>query len=623
MNNPFLDEGLADILKQADDVVASQEKQRVSGKIAKNQKHQLTRRPKGGAYHDQHKEPAKSDSLKVYTTATQTKRNALERRQSLGSRERLDQMHRKAEPHEPLHGRLLNLSQEQTPSNLDEINEPKREPTSLSQIGVRIGGGVQNILAVLAAASESEKEFWATWYQQAQGEVKALAAKYDLNWKLVAAAVAALSPGSKWATNMLSAERIIQLFLANPHDDLDALMARASSIKAQTGVGIPAYEDNRKKAFIVLKTGDLSKIQTRKVWVFYKGLIDPDGVEKEIEDGSIDAKHRKMLSRKTTVDGHAINVWRGYKQPLDAMDRVSEEEFDRIANDYEAAAKISGLSTRALQAITWYIWKYTQDVPPPDRIPLKSLDAKGQPQHQEPSKQLTKLISRFAKKGTPLPGVAPVQTASRGPGGVWRWSNKTEAMTDLSEEMALVNWDLYLKLVAEAYEAAPVYDPAALSSYRAVVRDVDNFFPMLKSKVDVQFVDYDPYRNEGELRQDIEKNKVLRVMTGHSEHPVFTPQQNWKFRAVHDWFTHAIAGKPFSPKGEIAAYNTHARMFSREALPALFTEIVGQVSYLAVKGHFPVQKVALLKGFDYRKLGAVDNYEVQHKQLVPVVRAAF
>jgi hypothetical protein len=46
--------------------------------------------------------------------------------------------------------------------------------------------------------------------------------------------------------------------------------------------------------------------------------------------------------------------------------------------------------------------------------------------------------------------------------------------------------------------------------------------------------------------------------------------------------------------------------------------VVGQASYAIVKGGFPKQKIAILEGFDYVNLGAVDdeNYTIVNKVLV-------
>jgi hypothetical protein len=48
------------------------------------------------------------------------------------------------------------------------------------------------------------------------------------------------------------------------------------------------------------------------------------------------------------------------------------------------------------------------------------------------------------------------------------------------------------------------------------------------------------------------------------------------FRAVHDYFGHALYGNEFGPLGEEQAWRVHARMFSRAAVPALTTETRGQ-----------------------------------------------
>ena len=195
------------------------------------------------------------------------------------------------------------------------------------------------------------------------------------------------------------------------------------------------------------------------------------------------------------------------------------------------------------------------------------------------------------------------------------------ALSQQMESLELIEWSKYSRLVADAYAAAPIRDPAALPSFKAIGRDVERFFRMISSKVKVTFVDYDPYPSAEALRSEVRRDRELKVMTLHSDHPVFSEELNWKFRAVHDWFTHIIAGKDFSLKGEIAAYNTHTKMFSRDSLPALFTEVVGQVCYQTIRGRFPTQKVAVLPGFNYYRVGYVDGFQIKNKQLVPTQSA--
>jgi len=150
---------------------------------------------------------------------------------------------------------------------------------------------------------------------------------------------------------------------------------------------------------------------------------------------------------------------------------------------------------------------------------------------------------------------------------------------------------------------------------------VEKMFQRIKSKVNVQFVDYHAYNNVGELRSDVFDNGVMKIATVDAEHDVFDPETNAKFRAVHDYMSHIQAigsrGTDFSLKGEIQSYNTHLKTMPPEAWPALFTEIVGQAStYFYQGGQFAEQKIALLDGFDYENIGVVEGYDIVNKELV-------
>jgi hypothetical protein len=52
------------------------------------------------------------------------------------------------------------------------------------------------------------------------------------------------------------------------------------------------------------------------------------------------------------------------------------------------------------------------------------------------------------------------------------------------------------------------------------------------------------------------------------------------FRAVHDAFGHAKHGVGFRARGEENAFQSHARMYSPEALPAVASETRGQNSWV-------------------------------------------
>jgi hypothetical protein len=184
-------------------------------------------------------------------------------------------------------------------------------------------------------------------------------------------------------------------------------------------------------------------------------------------------------------------------------------------------------------------------------------------------------------------------------------------MTD--EKLMLKDFTSYAKKVSDAYDAAPEHDHSADSSYKSLMDHTEKMFKKIQSRIEVEFVDDEPYQTARAMVDDIEKNKKLLVWKGASDHPVWTPEQNWKFRAVHDYLSHALGvskgGHLFDLRGELNAFNRHAKTVPPEALGALFTEVVGQVAWAQVHKAFPVQKAALLKGFDYDQLGLVDDAE--------------
>tara|TARA_R100001129_G_scaffold184102_1_gene168142 strand:- start:1365 stop:1988 length:624 start_codon:yes stop_codon:yes gene_type:complete len=181
-------------------------------------------------------------------------------------------------------------------------------------------------------------------------------------------------------------------------------------------------------------------------------------------------------------------------------------------------------------------------------------------------------------------------------------------------------WDLYAQLVAEAYLAAPKFEPRAASSFEAFVPFIEKMFKRIQSRVNVEFVDYHPYESAQELRQDISATGTMKIATIDAEHEVFDVVTNAKFRAIHDYMSHVQAigsrGTEFTLRGEIAAYNAHLKTTPSAAVPALFTEVVGQVCAYVVTGKFAEQKICLLDGFDYYNIGVVEGYDIINKELV-------
>lgn len=182
-------------------------------------------------------------------------------------------------------------------------------------------------------------------------------------------------------------------------------------------------------------------------------------------------------------------------------------------------------------------------------------------------------------------------------------------------------WELYAQLVGDAYLAAPKFEQRAVPHFQAMVPFINKMFDRISSRVDVQFVDYHPYTSSQEMRDEVDQTGILRVATIDAEHDIFDEVTNAKFRAIHDYMSHIQAigsrGTDFSLRGELAAYNAHIKTVPREAIPALFTEVVGQVCANYVQsGVFAEQKICLLDGFDYVNIGVVEGYDIIDKELV-------
>ena len=87
----------------------------------------------------------------------------------------------------------------------------------------------------------------------------------------------------------------------------------------------------------------------------------------------------------------------------------------------------------------------------------------------------------------------------------------------LNEKMMLKpgpnGWELYSRLVGEAYLAAPKFEQRAVPHFKALVPFVNKMFDQISTRVDIQFVDYHPYKDAQELRDEVEQTGVLRIAT--------------------------------------------------------------------------------------------------------------
>jgi len=170
--------------------------------------------------------------------------------------------------------------------------------------------------------------------------------------------------------------------------------------------------------------------------------------------------------------------------------------------------------------------------------------------------------------------------------------------------LALVDYRTFVPIVAQAYLARPVFEESAAPAWVALRDNTNRLFKQMSRKVNVVFTEQDPYPDFEAMQRDIENNRRMLIWTGASDHGVWTPEENWRFRAVHDYMVHLAGGHLFTLRGEMAAYNRHVKIAPPRARPALFAEVVGQVcTYLYLDNQFPPQKICQLYGFDYVNVG--------------------
>lgn len=198
----------------------------------------------------------------------------------------------------------------------------------------------------------------------------------------------------------------------------------------------------------------------------------------------------------------------------------------------------------------------------------------------------------------------------------------------LNEKISLIKYDAYAKLVAHAFKAAPKYEATATKHWDALAQSSNKLFKRLLSDVEIIFttsephregdvvicVDKvipiqmvtDPYETAAGMRNDYLRHGRLFMSCDFDTHPYLTYSEFMAFRVVHDFIVHIQGKKDFGSKGEIQAYNLHARLAPPMARAAIFTEIVGRANHQMVFGTFPDAKVAVLHGFDLTNVGQVD-----------------
>ncbi len=148
-------------------------------------------------------------------------------------------------------------------------------------------------------------------------------------------------------------------------------------------------------------------------------------------------------------------------------------------------------------------------------------------------------------------------------------------------------------IMAQVYDAAPTFDERAVPAWNALRDETKKMFADISKKVQVEGVPGQPYANAAEMNADIARGH-FKVSTDNNEHPLWTPEENFRFRVVHDYLGHFEGNQDFSLAGEVEAFKSHGAKLSEDARKALQVEVYGQAaSAVGHGGEFQPQKVFL------------------------------
>ena len=166
-----------------------------------------------------------------------------------------------------------------------------------------------------------------------------------------------------------------------------------------------------------------------------------------------------------------------------------------------------------------------------------------------------------------------------------------------------------MERIADEFDAAPNApdDPAVRASYDAMIAETVAQYRAMEAagvKIEPFKGEGEPYKNSAEMAADVRDNNHLYFLKtegafGESgipaNHALLEPSpvtiggerllNNDLFRAVHDYFGHAMEGTQFGPRGEFNAWRAHSEMFSPEAQGALAAETLAQNSWVNFGEH--------------------------------------
>ncbi len=157
--------------------------------------------------------------------------------------------------------------------------------------------------------------------------------------------------------------------------------------------------------------------------------------------------------------------------------------------------------------------------------------------------------------------------------------------------------------IADWFTGDATAPPGAIrASYRALERDTDELYEVIHRglgvRVELVHAEEDPYASAAELCAELRRRRTmqLRTIACDAPHPLLGGEKGGivdRLRVVHDVFGHAALGLGFDVQAEYGTWLQCRTLFSAEARPAAFCELVGAVTAYVMTGEKPALRADL------------------------------
>ena len=185
-----------------------------------------------------------------------------------------------------------------------------------------------NVKNIYDLANRQEHSEGLVWYHIANRFAQTIANKHDLTLVQTAAILAALSPATHWAQNIIDTEALI----------INGLEATVST-----------YHRNKIKASLFL-SGELDpiahyvadkKYSWTKTAAFFSNILNPDEIG------------------KVTIDRHAIRIAHGHNMTAEEAIYYANtpRKYNATSESFYTVAADVGLLPHQLQAVTWLAYR--------------------------------------------------------------------------------------------------------------------------------------------------------------------------------------------------------------------------------------------------------------------------